>query len=55
LAEEIRTQLGVDSETIPGSGGIFDIEFEGKLVFSKTEKGRFPEESEITDLLKKIL
>lgn len=30
-----------------GSGGVFDVVVDGKLVFSKGETGRFPEPGEV--------
>jgi selenoprotein W-related protein len=36
---------------IAGRGGIFDVELDGKLIFSKHEAGRFPEDSEILEQL----
>ena len=39
------------AELIPGRGGIFDVEVDGALVFSKHEVGRFPEDQEILDQL----
>ena len=38
-------------ELIAGSGGIFDIRADGRLIFSKHKQGRFPEEGEIVRLL----
>ena len=35
-----------------GSGGVFDVVVDGTLVYSKGETGRFPEEGEVTGLLK---
>jgi selT/selW/selH-like putative selenoprotein len=39
---------------IKGSGGIFDVKCDGKLIFSKQniEGQRFPNEGEITKLIK---
>jgi selenoprotein W-related protein len=34
-----------------GSGGVFDVIVDGRLVFSKHERGRFPDEQEILDQL----
>ena len=34
-----------------GSSGVFDVRVDGKLIFSKHEEGRFPEEDEILDEL----
>jgi len=41
----------VNSELIEGSGGIFDVEVDGRLIFSKHETSRFPEHSEILSQL----
>jgi selenoprotein W-related protein len=30
-----------------GSGGVFDVHADGKLIFSKHQEGRFPDEDEI--------
>jgi selenoprotein W-related protein len=38
-------------ELIAGSGGIFDISADGRLIFSKKQKGRFPDSDEIVRLL----
>jgi selT/selW/selH-like putative selenoprotein len=37
----------VQTEMITGSGGIFDVAIDGKIVFSKFEKNRFPDNKEI--------
>lgn len=36
---------------IPGSGGAFEVEIDGKLVFSKHKSGRFPEYDEVAKSL----
>jgi len=40
---------------LKGSGGIFDVKCDGKLIYSKQniEGNRFPNEGEITRLIKK--
>ena len=35
-----------------GDDGIFDVEVDGSLVFSKHEAGRFPEDDEVLALLR---
>jgi selT/selW/selH-like putative selenoprotein len=45
--------LGVDSELVRGSGGIFKVSVDGKSIFSKADQGRFPTEKEIVDQLRK--
>jgi selT/selW/selH-like putative selenoprotein len=37
---------------VKGDNGVFDVEVDGRLVFSKHERGRFPEEREILRLLR---
>jgi selenoprotein W-related protein len=39
----------------PGTGGIFEVELNGKLIFSKEETGRFPQENEVEEMLEKLL
>lgn len=36
---------------IPTGGGVFEVTVNGKLVFSKKELGRFPEQGEVPKLL----
>ena len=52
LAAEIKKELGVDSQLVRGSGGIFDVTVDNKRVFSKHDEGRFPSEKEIVDKLR---
>ena len=40
---------------IESAGGVFEIEYNGNLVFSKKSLGRFPKEGEILGLLKKAV
>jgi len=43
--------LGVKAELVPGRNGIFDVIVDGKLVFSKSKAGQFPEPGEIGNKL----
>lgn len=43
LAAFLKQRLGVDSELVRGSGGIFDVAVDGDIVFSKHQEGDFPE------------
>jgi selT/selW/selH-like putative selenoprotein len=45
------TTAGIDASARPGSTGQFDVLREGRLVFSKGETGRFPEDGEVRRLL----
>jgi len=37
----------LEAELIPSGGGVFEVEIDQKLVFSKKALDRFPEEDEI--------
>lgn len=51
LAAEIADELAVEATVTPGGRGQFDVLADGALVFSKQQRGRFPEEGEIVRLL----
>lgn len=34
-----------------GGGGVFDVEVDGRRIYSKQETGRFPEDDEILEQL----
>ena len=40
---------------IPSQGGVFEISVDGKLLFSKTELGRFPEDGEAEEIIKNAI
>jgi selT/selW/selH-like putative selenoprotein len=50
LATELQG-AGFDAEAIPGNRGQFDVLADGRLVFSKEETGRFPEDGEVRGAL----
>ena len=53
LADKIKSELAdANVEIVEGSGGVFEVTFDGKLIYSKKETGEFPEENEILDILK---
>ena len=52
MAAELKEHLGVEATLIPGSGGVFDVTVDGKLIFSKKAAGRFPHDGEILEKLK---
>ncbi len=51
MAAEIATDLGQEPQLIKGSGGIFVVTADGKVVFDKKQAGRFPNEREVVDLI----
>ena len=47
LAESIERDTGAQSELVQGDNGIFDVEVDGRRIYSKHQTGRFPEQEEI--------
>jgi hypothetical protein len=43
--------MGIDARIVPGGKGQFDVEADGRVVFSKHAVGRFPEHDEIVAAL----
>lgn len=52
MAELQKAFPGIDTKLVPGSGGIFDVMVDGKLVFSKRAVGRHAKPGEVVDLIK---
>jgi selenoprotein W-related protein len=46
LIEEFRTDISALT-LIPLGNGIFDVKVDGKLVYSKYQTGRFPDDGEV--------
>jgi selT/selW/selH-like putative selenoprotein len=51
LAAELETHLDETSHLVMSQGGVFEVEHEGQLIYSKKAKGRFPEDGEILRIL----
>jgi selT/selW/selH-like putative selenoprotein len=51
LAADITRILDYSTKIHQSSGGVFEIEVDGELIYSKAKLGRFPAEGEILDLL----
>lgn len=47
----MQSTFGADVELIASSGGVFEVDVDGKNIFSKKALNRFPEEGEIANLL----
>jgi selenoprotein W-related protein len=54
LAAEIKKLFQIESELIQGSGGVYKVWADSRLLWNKHETGRFPEEQEILHLLGKL-
>ncbi|MEJ2760553.1 MAG: SelT/SelW/SelH family protein [Gammaproteobacteria bacterium] len=55
LAQELLMTFGEELGEVallPGKGGIFEIRVDGEVVFSKAERGRFPEAKEVKQLVR---
>jgi selT/selW/selH-like putative selenoprotein len=53
LEQELKSELGVEVECVAGSGGVFEVSVDGRIIFSKKTLKRFPKDGEIISLLKK--
>ncbi|MBD3316840.1 MAG: SelT/SelW/SelH family protein [Chitinivibrionales bacterium] len=51
LADSLKANYDAQVELVQSSGGVFEVEVDGNLVFSKKKLGRFPEDGEIEKLL----
>ena len=51
MAAELRKARNLEPSLIKGSGGVFEVMLDGRLIFSKKQLGRFPE---LNELLEKI-
>lgn len=45
--------FGAEIELIASSGGVFEVELDGQLLFSKKQLGRFPNDGEIAGMMAK--
>jgi len=54
LEEELKEELDIEVELIASSGGVFEIVLDGKNIFSKKALNRFPNDGEISDLIRRI-
>ena len=51
LEQHLKSKYNAEIELISSGGGVFEVTLEDKLIFSKKSLGRFPEHSEIDDLI----
>ena len=50
VSEELKSK-GIKVDLIKGSNGIFNVDIDGKVVYSKHTTGRFPNQSELLMLI----
>ena len=51
VSAELKEMKISDIELVPEGKGIFDVEIDEKLIFSKFQSGRFPDRGEIPGLI----
>ena len=54
MAAEIEDILMEDTEIVKSSGGVFEVEDRGALIFSKKQLKRFPGEEEIFEIISSV-
>jgi len=47
LADKIEAEFGFKAKLVGGAVGAFNVDADGRRLFSKHEAGRFPDEEEI--------
>ena len=52
MAAAIKKELELEVELLEGGGGIFDVEADEEVLFSKAVAGRFPEAGEVIALIR---
>ena len=50
VSDELKSK-GIKVDLIKGSNGVFDVEIDGKLVYSKRNTGRFPNRRDLLTLI----
>ena len=50
----MNEEFDIDAELIEGGGGVFDVRVDGRLIYSKDETGRFPENVEIVSQIRGV-
>ena len=54
MAAKIKDELSEEPFIIEGAGGIFDVNVDGKLIYSKHETGEFPDEDALIAQMKAL-
>ena len=54
MATELLERYGTDIKSlllVPSGGGVYEVEKDGKLIYSKKKTGEFPELKDVTSVL----
>lgn len=49
----MKERFDLESELIKGAGGVFEVQLDDELIFSKKALGRFPDPGEVEDEIAK--
>ena len=58
LAQELLTTFDADLKAVslmPGTGGVFEVRLNGKIIFSRKVAERFPESKELKQLIRNVI
>ena len=58
MAQELLTTFERELGEValqPGTGGVFEVRLDGRLLFSRKEAGRFPESKELKQLVRDVI
>lgn len=47
MAAELENKLDESAKLFQSSGGVFEVEYKGQLIYSKKALGRFPDDGEV--------
>jgi len=51
VADQLNEKYNTEVKLVAGSGGCFEVTFDGKLIYSKLETGQFPTIGQITSAI----
>ena len=51
MAAELKSHFGADAELIASHNGVFEVTVDGRLIFSKKNLKRFPDDGEVLSLI----
>lgn len=54
MAAELENKIDESASLIQSSGGVFEVEYKGSLIYSKKATGRFPEEDEVLRIISNL-
>jgi selT/selW/selH-like putative selenoprotein len=54
LAASLNSRFGENAKITAGKSGQFDVLVDGKLIFSKSQSGRFPVDDEVEEIFEAL-